>query len=89
MHIVQPCLNLNKIDLVFITDISICLPSYSYFHFPPFRKILSVLQVVKLSPVKCMYTWQKISKISIEDKKAAAKNCSEKTEKYVQHKRYH
>ena len=56
IYVVHPCLNSSKIDLVFITDISICLPGYGYFHFPRSLEIIFVLQVVILSSFKYMYT---------------------------------
>ena len=49
MYTVHPCLNSSKIDLVFITDIVICLSGYGYFPFPLFPKIIFVLQVAKFS----------------------------------------
>lgn len=68
MYAVHPYLNSSKIDLLFITDILMCLPGYGYFHFSPSLKITFALQVVKLSSLKCMCTWIKISKISLKVK---------------------
>ena len=68
MYIVCPCFNSSINDLVFITDIPICLPGYVYLNFPPFLNILAAIYVVNLFPLKCMYTCQKTYEISIEDK---------------------
>ena len=39
-----------------------CLPGYGYFHFSPSLKITFVLQVVKLSSLKCVCTGKKYLK---------------------------